>query len=259
MKRLRTIFPLLFTLLLISAVIASCSGRREANAAVAYERIRDSVLRDTEPRNEYDSFTVLDDPPFDPDSISLDSLLLDLRQMWRNQLFQGPGRGDSLTEVQKGIARLNLLALDSFLAIRGGDKEASCREMDCVLYVEVRKSVQKLYLYIDGELVDSFKVSTGLPGEYETPSFSVRPHGPIFTKYTSRKFPGGDYKGLGNMPYAIFVRGGYAIHGTTPGNFSKLGNRASHGCIRLHPDNAKIFNQIVRVVGLENTWVRVMD
>ena len=239
----------------------SCSGRKEAKAEgrARYETIRDSVLKDTEPQKGYDSSTVLDDPPFDPGSASFDSLLLDLRQMWRNQLFQGPGRGDTLTGEEKGIARLNLAALDSFLVLREKETAGSCREMDCVVYVEVRKSVQKMYLYIDTELVDSFKVSTGLRGEYETPSFSVRPHGPVFTKYTSRKFPGGDYKGLGNMPYAVFVRGGYAIHGTTPGNFSKLGTRASHGCIRLHPDNAKVFNEIVRIAGLGNTWVRVME
>jgi lipoprotein-anchoring transpeptidase ErfK/SrfK len=61
------------------------------------------------------------------------------------------------------------------------------------------------------------------------------------------------------MPYAVFIRGGYAIHGTTPGNFSKLGTRASHGCIRLHPDNAKLFNELVKRVGLENTWVKIME
>lgn len=101
-------------------------------------------------------------------------------------------------------------------------------------------------------------MSTG-KGKYETPELNLRPSGPVFIKYTSRKFPGGNYQGLGNMPYAVFLRGGYAIHGTTPGNFPKLGTKASHGCIRLHPDNAKIFNELVKVIGLENTWVSVKD
>ena len=107
-------------------------------------------------------------------------------------------------------------------------------------------------------MIDSFKVSTG-KGKYETPELNVRPSGPLFTKYTSKKFPGGNYQGLGNMPYVVFVRGGYAIHGTTPGNFSKLGTKASHGCIRLHPDNAKIFFELVKRIGLDNTWVTVSD
>jgi hypothetical protein len=48
---------------------------------------------------------------------------------------------------------------------------------------------------------------------------NVRGSGPIFKKYTSKKFSGGNYEGLANMPYAVFIKGGYAIHGTTTGNF----------------------------------------
>jgi lipoprotein-anchoring transpeptidase ErfK/SrfK len=122
----------------------------------------------------------------------------------------------------------------------------------------VVKSEQKLYLFLNGEPLDTFDVSTGAAG-YETPNLNLRPSGPIFQKYSSKKFPGGNYQGLGNMPYAVFLRGGYAIHGTTTGNFSRLGNPASHGCVRLHPDNARVFNELVREVGLENTWVKIVD
>lgn len=38
------------------------------------------------------------------------------------------------------------------------------------------------------------------------------------------------------MPYSIFFNGGYAIHGSY--EISRLGSPASHGCIRLHPQNA---------------------
>ena len=107
-------------------------------------------------------------------------------------------------------------------------------------------------------LKDSFPVSTGIK-KYTTPNINLRPTGPLFTKYTSRKWPGGNYKGLGNMPYAVFVKGGYAIHGTTPGNFSKLGTVASHGCIRIHPDNARVFYELVNLVGISDTWVNVRD
>ena len=34
------------------------------------------------------------------------------------------------------------------------------------------------------------------------------------------------------MPYSVFFRGGYAIHGT--GYVKQLGRPASHGCVRLH-------------------------
>lgn len=72
-----------------------------------------------------------------------------------------------------------------------------------------------------------------------------------------RRIPGGDYNGLGNMPYAVFIRGGYAIHGTVKSNWSKLGTPASKGCIRLHPDNGFIFNRLVRASGVALAWVSV--
>ncbi len=261
MKLKKHILPsLFFGLILI--ILASCGARKKESSLgnFKYRDFKDSITRSGSTL-DYDSTNIFDDEEYAPEEESLDSLLLNIKQMWRNQLFQGPDRNeaDSMTEEEKGVARVNLIALDSFLASRKKEKPATCREYDCVIYARIVKSIQKMFLYIDGELVDSFLVSTGMSGKYETKNFSVRPHGPIFKKYTSRKFPGGNYMGLGNMPYAVFVLGGYAIHGTTPGNFSKLGKRASHGCIRLHPDNGKIFNELVRRVGLENTWVTVTD
>ena len=101
-------------------------------------------------------------------------------------------------------------------------------------------------------------VSTGINGR-NTPNFETHPNGRIYDRYTSKKFPGGDFNGLGNMPYAVFISGGFAIHGTGKGNWPKLGSRASHGCIRLHPDNALIFNRLVRKNGISEVWITVQD
>jgi hypothetical protein len=46
------------------------------------------------------------------------------------------------------------------------------------------------------------------------------------------------------MPYSIFFDGGYAIHGSY--EISHLGSPASHGCIRLHPDNAAVLFKLVK-------------
>jgi L,D-transpeptidase catalytic domain len=132
----------------------------------------------------------------------------------------------------------------------------SCYRASCPVWVQVNKSTQTLNLYLDGQLANSWKVSTGIAGR-DTPRFDKNPDGRVYTKYTSGKFPGGDYKGLGNMPYAIFIRGGFALHGTPSGNWSKLGRRASHGCIRQHPDNARYLNQLVRQNGVNNVWITV--
>jgi hypothetical protein len=132
----------------------------------------------------------------------------------------------------------------------------SCFRNSCKIWADVDKGAQRLYLYINGALTYTWKTSTGKAG-YTTPDFDRHPNGRIYDRYTSTKYPDGDYNGLGNMPYAVFVSGGYAIHGTTRGNWSKLGRPASHGCIRLHPDNAQVFNVLVRRNGISNVWVTV--
>lgn len=133
----------------------------------------------------------------------------------------------------------------------------TCRKFDCPVYALVNKSTQTLQLYIKGSLVATWLVSTGAKGS-ETPDFEGQPDGRIYDAYTSKANPGGDYKGLGNMPYAVFIYKGYAIHGTLEANFKKLGTPASHGCVRLHSDNAKIFNRLVREYGAQQTWVSVV-
>ena len=49
------------------------------------------------------------------------------------------------------------------------------------------------------------------------------------------------------MPHSIFFRGGYAIHGTY--EMASLGEPASHGCIRIAPENAALLYGIVRTEG----------
>jgi lipoprotein-anchoring transpeptidase ErfK/SrfK len=57
------------------------------------------------------------------------------------------------------------------------------------------------------------------------------------------------------MPFSIFYDGHYAIHGTK--ETSKLGRPASMGCIRLHPDNARILFEMVKEVGMRNVQIVV--
>lgn len=132
----------------------------------------------------------------------------------------------------------------------------TCYRSSCKVYIRVRKSEQRMYVYVNGNPFAEYLVSSGAPG-HETPNFDKHPNGRIYDKYSSRTYPGGDYKGLGNMPYAVFIQGGFALHGTTKGNFKYLGRKASHGCIRLHPDNAFVINRLVREHGIYNTWIQI--
>lgn len=133
---------------------------------------------------------------------------------------------------------------------------AGCRRNSCAVWAYVNKSQQLMTLYVNGNVVGQYATSTGTAGR-GTPNFDTRPDGRVYNRYTSTKYPGGDYDGLGNMPYAVFIRGGFAIHGTGRGNWPKLGRPASHGCIRIHPDNAYVFNRYVRQYGVANTWITV--
>jgi lipoprotein-anchoring transpeptidase ErfK/SrfK len=136
--------------------------------------------------------------------------------------------------------------------------EAACKRETCAIYVRVDRSEQLAYVYVNGVLENTWAVSTGLP-KFETPNFDTRPNGRIYDKYSSTKFPGGDYQGLGNMPYAIFISGCFAIHVTVETNFPKLGKKASHGCIRLHSENGFVLNRLVRAYGIAQTWFKVEE
>ena len=126
----------------------------------------------------------------------------------------------------------------------------SCKRGACPMWARVSKGEQRLYLYSYGNLIngDGWATSTGTGTK--TPDMETTLNfGRIYNKYTSKTNPGGDYDGLGNMPYAVFInygRGGFAVHGTPRGNWKKLGSKASHGCVRIHPDNAVNFNAMAR-------------
>ena len=57
------------------------------------------------------------------------------------------------------------------------------------------------------------------------------------------------------MPYSIFFHKGYAIHGTN--YISRLGGPASHGCVRLHPGNARTLFMLVQRYGMGNTTIAI--
>lgn len=66
----------------------------------------------------------------------------------------------------------------------------------------------------------------------------------------SSKYPVG--KGGAPMPYCMFFKGGYAIHGSD----SVPGHNASHGCIRVPPSDARWLNQDFINVGSTRVIVK---
>jgi hypothetical protein len=117
------------------------------------------------------------------------------------------------------------------------------------LQVNISKSQQRLSVVIDGAEAYRWPVSTGRRG-HETPAGSFRPN------RTERHWYSRQYS-LTPMPWAVFFHRGYAVHGTMEAY--NLGHAASHGCVRLRPDNASILYSLVRHQGLRNTKVVVMN
>lgn len=95
----------------------------------------------------------------------------------------------------------------------------------------------------DGE-VHNWAISSGRKG-FRSPNGVYRPTR-LERSWYSRKYGGA-------MPYSVFFRGGYAIHGTTA--VGALGRPASHGCIRLHPANAAKLFALVKKHGYGNTRI----
>lgn len=265
------VYFLLSILFLFSFLIACHSQKKPKpqpdTTVFSYEKFKDSVMH-TDTGLKPDASNIFDSKKFIPGDDSLRKMLIKMDTLWRRQaalmehldsLPKQLGKDPGFSAAELAAIRDNIAEVEKYLLAKDTVPQTGCKEKECIVFAAIDKKKQMLYLYILGEVKDSFKVSTGKGKKYETPEMSRHPAGPVLIKYTSRKFPGGNYMGLGNMPYAVFVKGGFAIHGTTPGNFSKLGNRASHGCIRLHPDNAKVFNALVKTVGLQQTWVSIRD
>ena len=108
-------------------------------------------------------------------------------------------------------------------------------------------SSQRMYVSVNGKPAYAWAVSTGRKG-YSTPTGRYRPTR-MYKEYYSRKYDNAP------MPYSIFFRGGYAIHGTN--HVKALGRRASHGCVRLAPSNARKLYNLVQRYGPKNTRISI--
>jgi len=115
------------------------------------------------------------------------------------------------------------------------------------LEVRISISQQQMRVYHEGRLLFQWPVSTAGRG-------SVTKAGIYKPEFLSKNHRSRRYNNA-PMPFAIFYDGNYAIHGTT--QVRKLGRPASHGCVRLHPDNARILFGMVKAEGMENMRISI--
>lgn len=137
---------------------------------------------------------------------------------------------------------MNRLAVGLLVAISMLGFSAAAR---ADIVVKVDKSTQRMSVIVDGEHRYTWAVSTGI---YGTPSGTFRPQ-------AMKRYHRSTIYNSAPMPYSIFYDGNYAIHGTT--HVSRLGGRASKGCIRLHPSNAAILFALVQKEGFGNTRISI--
>jgi hypothetical protein len=121
----------------------------------------------------------------------------------------------------------------------------SATSAKAAILVTVDKSTQQMTVDVDGTRRWTWPVSTGVPG-HDTPSGN----------YTAFRMEADHYSKEWDdapMPHSIFFTyKGHAIHGS----FARhIGGPASHGCVRLAPENAAKLYALVEQQGLPNTKV----
>ncbi len=111
---------------------------------------------------------------------------------------------------------------------------------EAVVRIQIDLSAQRMYVQSD-EGDYTWRVSTARSG-YVTPRGSFVPES-LQRMHYSHKYH------RSPMPYSIFFRGGYAIHGTYETRY--LGRPVSHGCVRLLPEHAALLFQMVKAEGAQ--------
>jgi hypothetical protein len=113
--------------------------------------------------------------------------------------------------------------------------------------ISISKNTQQMSVSVDGVPRYQFAVSTGRAG-YGTPNGTYRPQS-MAKSWFSKEYYNSP------MPHSIFFHRGYAIHGSY--EISRLGGPASHGCVRLHPNDASALFALVQREGMAATTIVV--
>lgn len=133
-------------------------------------------------------------------------------------------------------------------------KDAQMKAIECQIpslsgdiFVKVDLSEQIMNIYKGDTLIYSWFVSTAADG-YATPTGKYKPYHTAKMHFSKQFYNS-------PMPYSVFFKEGYAIHGTE--YVRSLGYKASHGCVRLDPNNAKKLYDLVLKHGYNNTFIKI--
>jgi lipoprotein-anchoring transpeptidase ErfK/SrfK len=120
------------------------------------------------------------------------------------------------------------------------------KKAGAAVLININKTKQEMTVFLDGIEKYKWPVSTGRAG-YSTPSGTYTPTSMNEIWY-SKQWDNSP------MPHSIFfIKDGHAIHGSY--EVKNLGKPASHGCVRISPENATTLYALVKENGLEHTQV----
>ena len=139
-----------------------------------------------------------------------------------------------------------MLALPASAQTSSDSKTQSTGVAGTAVLINIDKAKQKMTVFLGGVEKYDWPISTGRAG-YSTPSgtYTATSMNEVWYSKEWDNAP---------MPHSIFFRkDGYAIHGSY--EVKNLGRPASHGCVRISPENAATLYALVEKNGLKNTEV----
>ena len=139
-----------------------------------------------------------------------------------------------------------MLALPASAQTSPDSKTQSTGVAGTAVLINIDKAKQKMTVFLGGVEKYDWPISTGRAG-YSTPSgtYTATSMNEVWYSKEWDNAP---------MPHSIFFRkDGYAIHGSY--EVKNLGRPASHGCVRISPENAATLYALVEKNGLKNTEV----
>jgi len=155
-----------------------------------------------------------------------------------------------LSELQASIDEARIIAQKEKQRLKQ-EKQKQLKEKqrrENAILARVKLSTQEMRVYKGKNLLYIWKVSTAKKG-YETPKGDYQPY-LIKSMHHSKQYNNAP------MPYSIFFKAGYAVHGTK--SIRHLGHIASHGCVRLATENAKKLFLLVRKSGIDNSTISII-
>jgi len=160
-----------------------------------------------------------------------------------NPATQKAGSGTAIpsTETDSTAAKAETEPKGSQPQSNPGTKKAGS-----IVLISINKANQEMTVSLDGIEKYHWPVSTGRAG-YSTPSgtYTATSMNEIWYSKQWDNSP---------MPHSIFfMKDGHAIHGSY--EVKNLGKPASHGCVRISPENAATLYALVKENGLDNTQV----